>query len=54
MTAPSLAGALDDQHDAATLMWIGGGLAILGALLTTLAAWAHRESESAMPLALTS
>lgn len=54
LTAASLAGALDDQHDAAALMWIVGGLAVLGALLATLGAWAHRESESAMPSALTS
>ena len=36
--------ALDDQRNAAAVMWIGGGLVIFSAFLTTLAAWAIRET----------
>ncbi|HEY1882019.1 MAG TPA: cytochrome c oxidase assembly protein [Candidatus Cybelea sp.] len=36
--------ALADQHSAAAVMWIAGGLVLLCAFLTTLGLWAHRES----------
>ena len=39
----SVSAALADQHDAAAVMWIGGGLVVLAALLATLALWANRE-----------
>ena len=45
--APSAAQALDDQRNAAALMWIAGGLAVLLAMLFTLGAWARRESFAA-------
>ncbi|HEX3457658.1 MAG TPA: cytochrome c oxidase assembly protein [Candidatus Baltobacteraceae bacterium] len=45
--APSAALALDDQRNAAALMWIAGGLAVLLAMLFTLGAWARRESFAA-------
>lgn len=38
--------ALADQQSAAALMWIAGGLFLLCAFLTTLGAWAKRESDS--------
>lgn len=38
------ASALADQHNAAAIMWIGGGLAIFTAFLITIAIWANRES----------
>jgi putative membrane protein len=40
------AAALADQRNAAAVMWILGGLVVFTALLTTLAIWAHRESET--------
>lgn len=39
--------ALADQRDAAAVLWIGGGLVILCALLVTAAVWAARESATA-------
>ncbi len=45
----SRAAALADQGNAAAVMWILGGLVIFGALLITLAVWAHREREVAAP-----
>jgi cytochrome c oxidase assembly factor CtaG len=44
--AADSAAALGDQGDAAAVMWILGGLTILGAFLLTLGAWARREIES--------
>lgn len=38
------ASALADQHNAAAIMWIGGGLAVFTAFLITIAIWATRES----------
>ena len=46
--AGSVSQAVRDQHDAAALMWIGGGMIVFCAFLLTLAAWAHRESDSYM------
>jgi putative membrane protein len=40
----SVSAALRDQHEAAALMWIAGGLMVFGAFLTTLAVWARRET----------
>lgn len=37
------ASALNDQRNAAVLMWILGGLVIFAVLIATLAAWARRE-----------
>jgi cytochrome c oxidase assembly factor CtaG len=37
------ANALKDQHDAAALMWIAGGLIVLSAFLATIGGWARRE-----------
>ena len=45
--AGSRAAALADQGNAAAAMWILGGLVVFGALLTTVAAWAHREADQA-------
>ncbi len=42
----SVALALEDQHNAAALMWIAGGLVIFIAFLATLATWARRETVS--------
>ncbi|MBV9232701.1 MAG: cytochrome c oxidase assembly protein [Candidatus Eremiobacteraeota bacterium] len=42
-TRGSVASALYDQRDAASLMWIGGGLIVFIAFLATLGAWARRE-----------
>lgn len=36
--------ALADQRAAGAVMWMGGGLVVLAALLCTLGAWARRES----------
>ncbi|MGH7736256.1 MAG: cytochrome c oxidase assembly protein [Candidatus Tyrphobacter sp.] len=36
--------ALAQQHDAAAIMWIGGGLLLLCAMLSTMHAWAMREA----------
>ena len=41
----SLGAALADQHAAAAVMWIGGGMVVLVALLSTIGAWARRESD---------
>jgi putative copper resistance protein D len=41
--ATSVAHALADQSNAAAIMWIGGGLILLTALLATFGAWAMRE-----------
>lgn len=41
----SASAALADQRNAAAVMWIAGGLVVLGALLLTLGEWARRESE---------
>ena len=35
--------ALADQHHAAAIVWIGGGLIVFCAMLATLGAWASRE-----------
>lgn len=35
--------ALADQHAAAAVMWIAGGLVVLATLLCTVASWARRE-----------
>jgi putative membrane protein len=45
IAAGSISGALSDQRNAAALMWIGGGIVVLGAFLLTLASWARRESD---------
>ena len=37
--------ALADQHVAAAIMWMSGGIVVLAALSCTLASWAHRESD---------
>ncbi|MBV9271912.1 MAG: cytochrome c oxidase assembly protein [Candidatus Eremiobacteraeota bacterium] len=42
----SVSAALTDQHNAAAVMWIGGGLLTFAAFLITLAAWASHESEN--------
>ncbi|HTU82972.1 MAG TPA: cytochrome c oxidase assembly protein [Candidatus Acidoferrales bacterium] len=42
----SPAAALTDQHAAAAVMWIGGGLTIFAALLSTLGVWALRETRA--------
>lgn len=39
----SVAAALQDQHAAAAIMWIAGGLVLFVALLATLGTWARRE-----------
>ncbi|HET6274616.1 MAG TPA: cytochrome c oxidase assembly protein [Candidatus Cybelea sp.] len=41
----STTAALADQRNAAAVMWIAGGLVVLGAFLLTLGQWARRESE---------
>jgi len=43
----SVSAALRDQHDAAALMWIAGGMIVLAALLLTLGVWARRETIAA-------
>jgi putative membrane protein len=42
----SMEHALADQHNAAAVMWIAGGLAVLLALLATLGRWARREADA--------
>jgi len=42
----SAAAAIADQHNAAAVMWLAGGLITFTAFLTTLAIWASRESDS--------
>lgn len=40
-------GALGDQHDAAAVMWVGGGGIVFAALLVTIGRWAARERYAA-------
>jgi putative membrane protein len=46
VAALGVAGALADQRNAAAVMWIGGGMTILGALLVTAGVWAYRETRA--------
>jgi putative membrane protein len=41
-----VARALADQHDAAAIVWMGSGLAVLCAMLATIGVWAAREAEA--------
>jgi putative membrane protein len=38
--------ALDDQADAAVVMWVGGNLILVGAMLLVAASWKRHEDES--------
>ncbi len=42
--AGSLGAALADQQAGAAVMWIGGGMVVLAALLFTIGSWARREN----------
>ena len=49
----SVAAALQDQHAAAAVMWIAGGLVLFVALLAALGTWARRELTAECAVAVT-